>query len=210
MAERICTIDGCTKKLLARDRCSAHYYHWRRDNSAVPCTVDGCTSPGTSKGLCGRHYQRQWSWGSTDDGDHRRRASACTIEGCDRPGNNRGLCLMHAKRVRRNGTPDTRPVGEAPPLRVGKYQRVFVGKDHPLAHTKGTVWAHRLALFEAIGPGTHPCHWCGTPVRWETRWPAAPDGLCADHIDNNRGNNDPSNLVPSCGPCNVARQPQSA
>lgn len=210
MTDRICSIEGCGKKLLARERCDTHYAQWRRKNFPVQCTVDGCTTPGTSKGMCGRHYQRWCTWGTTADIDRRYRASICTIEGCGRIGNNRGLCLMHAKRVRRNGTAETRPVGAAPPPRVGKYRRVFVGKDHPLAHARGTVWAHRLALYEAIGPGEHPCHWCGVLVHWEARWPASPDGLCADHIDNNRENNDPSNLVPACGPCNTSRQPAGA
>lgn len=207
MPDRICSVEDCGKRFLARGFCATHYYRWRQENYKTPCTVDGCSSPGTTKGLCGRHYQRMWAHGTTSDEDHRRRASVCTIEGCERSGNNRGLCLMHAKRKRRNGTPDTRPVGEAPPPRVGSYSRVFVGKGHPLAHARGTVWAHRLALYEAIGPGEHPCHWCGDPVRWDVRWPKHPDGLCADHIDNDRSNNEPTNLVPSCGPCNVSRQP---
>lgn len=210
MVERICTTDGCTKKVLGRGMCSAHYNRWRRAHFDRLCTGPDCTEAGVTRGLCSKHYQRFQTHGDTDE-HPRRRAPVCSVDGCERPGNSgRGLCSMHRRRYKRNGTTETRPVGEAPPLRVGSYSRVFVGRDHPLAHSRGTVWKHRLALYEATGPGYHPCHWCGAAVCWESRWPKGSDGLCVDHLDNNRSNNDPANLVPSCGRCNVSRQPVQA
>jgi hypothetical protein len=44
------------------------------------------------------------------------------------------------------------------------------------------VAAHRLVLFAKIGPGTHPCHWCGTPVTW-TMGERRTDALTTDHVD---------------------------
>lgn len=208
MAERTCSIEGCEGKFLARGLCRPHYARWRAANAA-PCTVEGCDHLGRQRGLCGMHYQRVVAHGSTDlQPRSRPTPRRCCVDGCERSGSgSHGMCLMHAKRWKRSGTTDTRPVGEPPPPRRGRYHRVFVGAGHPLAHARGTVWAHRLALYEAIGPDPTVCHWCSTQVRWDSRWPKDADGLCADHLDNDRENNSPSNLVASCGPCNVARQP---
>ena len=83
--------------------------------------------------------------------------------------------------------------------------------EHPLASKGGIVREHRVVLFAKIGPGTHPCHWCGSPVTW--RAPGEPGTitgqgvLIADHLDDDKRNNDPGNLVPSCNRCNVWRHP---
>ncbi len=64
---------------------------------------------------------------------------------------------------------------------------------------------HRAVLFEKIGPGEHPCNWCGKTLRWKPGEELQPDSLLADHIDGDKRNNSPENLVPSCNPCNVRR-----
>lgn len=68
------------------------------------------------------------------------------------------------------------------------------------------IWEHRAVLFDRIGYGPHRCHWCGRCVRWV---PGAGGGggdvLVADHVDGDRRNNDPGNLVPSCQGCNAHR-----
>lgn len=67
-------------------------------------------------------------------------------------------------------------------------------------------YKHRLILFAKIGPGEHPCHHCGKLVSWDvslrddhTR------ALVADHLDFDKLNNEPANLVPSCNLCNSTR-----
>lgn len=65
---------------------------------------------------------------------------------------------------------------------------------------------HRLVLMDVIGPGEHPCHWCGRPVSWDRSYPKDIDGLVVDHLDGNKMNNDPANLVPACNPCNTRRR----
>jgi hypothetical protein len=69
--------------------------------------------------------------------------------------------------------------------------------EHPLAHD-GWVYEHRHVLYEGLGPGPQECWWCGIEVKWE-------NGLQVDHLDHDRSNNDPANLVPSCQPCNQGR-----
>lgn len=76
-------------------------------------------------------------------------------------------------------------------------------KGHPLADTQGKLFEHQYVLYNKIGPGEHQCHHCGRSVRW--RDPEWAHKLCVDHLDWNRVNNDPANLVPSCMKCNFDR-----
>lgn len=91
--------------------------------------------------------------------------------------------------------------------KTGKGQGWYVSNDnhkyltgmwgHPLAIGNGVVAEHRHVLYEKIGPGTHPCHWCGALRDW-----GGLDGINADHLDSEPLNNAPENLVPSCCGCN--------
>ena len=74
---------------------------------------------------------------------------------------------------------------------------------HPVAHADGRVRVHRANLYDAIGSGPHSCHWCGCQVDWFEG-----TELHADHLDGDTWNNDISNLVASCPPCNRKRAPR--
>jgi hypothetical protein len=77
--------------------------------------------------------------------------------------------------------------------------------SHPLAPPSGTVAECRLVLYDKIGPGTHPCHWCSAPLEWLPGAGLADGALLADHLDWDIHNNSPENLVPSCNHCNAHR-----
>lgn len=68
--------------------------------------------------------------------------------------------------------------------------------DHPTAARGGLVYVHRAVLYDKLGPGAHPCHYCGRLVVWG-------DTLCGDHLDGDKANNDPANLAPCCHGCNT-------
>jgi len=53
-------------------------------------------------------------------------------------------------------------------------------------------------LYAVVGAGLHPCHWCKRPVGWTA-------DLEVDHLDDDRANNTPANLAPSCHACNAGR-----
>lgn len=76
------------------------------------------------------------------------------------------------------------------------------GQDHPLSR-RGAVYEHRKVLYDKIGPGVHQCYWCSRDLEWGGR-----GGLQADHLDGDRLNNNPDNLVPSCTGCNMKRSPK--
>lgn len=82
------------------------------------------------------------------------------------------------------------------------YRKTQLPEGHPLAEGKSrSIQVHQLVLWDKIGSGTHPCHYCATPVTW-----LAPrfskDRLETEHLDRDRLNNGPENLVPCCRTCN--------
>lgn len=98
---------------------------------------------------------------------------------------------------------------------AGRFEDVYgyimlSGKqDHPLSKLDGVLAEHRMVLHAKIGPGPHNCYWCRCVVVWSSvDWKS---NLVVDHLDDDRTNNDPANLEPSCNLCNwnrgkVARQ----
>lgn len=116
-----------------------------------------------------------------------------------------GLCSKHFQRQKANGDPlaiQRREKGTGS-INVQGYKIITV-PGHPLANARGTL-EHRVVLYDAIGPGEHSCHWCGTLVTWDITTPADPRSLVVDHVDFDKLNNDPGNLVPACRGCNIAR-----
>lgn len=89
------------------------------------------------------------------------------------------------------------------------YKRVKLPPGHPLLTPNGTAtYLHRVVLWKKIGPGSHPCHHCGRIVTWAPGRGVRDGALVVDHLDDNRQNNDPTNLIPSCHACNKGRTPK--
>lgn len=133
----------------------------------------------------------------------------CVIDGCDKPSRNThsaAMCKMHYHREYRHG--DCQMVASQSDVTVSlgrRYKRV-TASGHPLADADGRLYEHRKVLFDVIGEGPHPCHWCEILVQWLPRW--SPGELQVDHLSNDGADNRPSNLVPSCRACNTARGSQ--
>lgn len=169
------------------------------------CSIDGCERPHSARGWCHRHYIRWRETGTTAD-PVLMSSQSCAVDGCDRSARKRGWCELHYRRWRKHGTTDapSRRKSDAGTVNSAGYA-VIKRPEHPLATKGGLVGVHRAVLFDAIGPGEHPCRWCGTTVSWDKTWPKDSDALVVDHVDDDRLNNSPANLVPSCEPCNKNR-----
>lgn len=107
-----------------------------------------------------------------------------------------GLCEACYARKHRNGV-------LAPPRRYPKRVMTAAGyvklrrHDHPLADSDHYVFEHRKVLFDVLGSGTQECFWCGLALDWKA--------LVVDHLNENKQDNSPENLVPACNKCNRAR-----
>jgi hypothetical protein len=166
--------------------------------SAAVCIREGCDTAAYQRALCRRHY-RFWLDA---------RPTTCEVPDCNRPRYAREVCVMHYCRLRATGQ-----VGEAAPKIAARGAghitahgyRTVQRRDHPLglARAQHRIEEHRIVLFDAIGSGPHRCHWCGRDLDW---FGIPGDSmLVVDHLNDDRLNNDPSNLVPSCLGCNTSR-----
>lgn len=62
----LCSIDECSKPMLARGMCSLHYQRWRKREGVPerviaapkPCSVKGCDQTSRARGMCSIHYYR--------------------------------------------------------------------------------------------------------------------------------------------------------
>lgn len=67
MANRTCSVDGCTRQSAVRGFCTACYQRLRSrgelqtlpPREPAPCSVLGCSERARVKGLCGRHYENR-------------------------------------------------------------------------------------------------------------------------------------------------------
>lgn len=218
MSQRTCAATPCVEPVGphgARGWCLLHYGRWRKygdPRAGVPnqrhyaetlCELADCEKPryGTSR-MCVTHHMRRWRYGDPL-ADKQKRRGVCKIEGCGAPHSSLGWCKKHYTRWERHGDPlAVYPKARYPDRRYRSVRR----RGHPLARRDGSVALHRFVLYEAIGPGAHPCHWCGTLVEWEQPYPQSVAALVVDHLDWNRANNQLTNLVPSCSRCNTTRQ----
>jgi len=119
----------------------------------------------------------------------------CKIDGCDRESmyKKQQVCQKHYFRYMRYGTYDT----YTPKYRVGHSGGYIQLREpkHILANSRGYVYEHRFVYYEQISKNITACEMCGKDIGW--------GNAHIDHIDENRKNNDKSNLRALCNPCNT-------
>ncbi len=206
---RDCLIPDCgPKPIKGRGLCSTHYTRLRdygdplREPTRQPktCTVEGCEKQTRAKSYCQMHYLRFRKYGDPNMRLRHWSPGPCLAGDCEKPRNG-PYCKMHASRMARTGTLDLKPRTGRHTNAAG-YELVKM-PGHPVAQANGWAYEHRVVLYDAIGEGPHPCHWCGKSVCWHTDFRRDADYLIVDHLDNNPSNNDRDNLAPSCSPCNT-------
>lgn len=215
-----CTVAGCARSALARGLCSMHYQRWVKHGDPLlggrlplgeSCAVDGClekpASATSGQTICKIHNAR-WHKKGTTDGPlidrNRPIHPQCTVEGCtEKPVTKYSpYCQTHYLKNRRYGDPLWERQIQQRGVNEDGYEWIFVGSEHHLSSGRSRILYHRFVLFEAIGPGQHPCRWCGRTLEWGCKGARM---LVVDHVDGDKGNNDIENLVPSCHKCNINR-----
>lgn len=134
----------------------------------------------------------------------------CILGDCDKPSRNpksAALCPMHYHRQYRHGSTDKVAHESGITVSLGRRYRRISATNHPLADKSGGAYEHRVVLYDAIGTGPHPCHWCSAEVDWLPK--GDPRCLQVDHVNGDGADNRAANLVPSCGGCNTARALQA-
>jgi len=132
----------------------------------------------------------------------------CILDGCDKPGRSSGpsLCPMHYHRQYRHGSVDKHAPTSGVTVSFGRRYKTTYQPSHPLADKGGRVYVHRMVLYDTLGLGPHPCHWCDKELDWLPKGDER--AIQVDHLNHLGDDNRPENLVPACGPCNTARGAQ--
>lgn len=114
-----CTVEGCSKALLAKGLCGTHYSRLQRTGvvgdatliknfNVGPCSVDGCERPAAKLQMCTMHYHRTHKHGEVGGNEPLKtpkHSVKCSVDGCDMPRESLGLCVMHWNRNKVEGSP---------------------------------------------------------------------------------------------------------
>lgn len=103
MAEKICSIDGCEKKVKHRGWCSAHYERWRKYGSVYTvyqerdrtCSIEECDRKHAKYSYCSMHALRYKRHGDPLGAAKPRPIPNCSLEDCNNKNYGRGLCNKH-------------------------------------------------------------------------------------------------------------------
>lgn len=90
---RLCTVDGCTRKHFARGLCNAHYQRQNRRPAQPREFKPRATCP-----QCGKEVWKPVKTECLTCKRANKAAAVCAVDGCTRPAFARGMCSMHYAR----------------------------------------------------------------------------------------------------------------
>lgn len=173
---KVCRIDGCGRRAVARGWCGKHYQAWRakgdplapdrrKDVKYAGCAVDGCDREHEARGWCHYHYHRWLRYGNPEEPDRRSGKPPCAIPGCDRPHAARGYCLLHYRKLKLYGDP------LADRTRHAKITMCTADDCERIAVARGLCGTHYMRKhshgdpnrggFKAAVVEDAVCEWCG-------------------------------------------------
>lgn len=164
------------------------------------CIVAECCRVAKARGYCNLHYQRIINTGCSSRPD-KIRHERCTVGGCNMLPRSlySPYCEMHYGRLRRNGTLLNVRKPPSPKLEHSHGYITVPHNGHPVSTGKvhKREYQHRIVYYDEHGAGPFHCHWCNKAVTW--------DDLHVDHLNDDKQDNRPENLVASCPICNQKR-----
>lgn len=121
----------------------------------------------------------------------------CSVDGCsNKVKGGTGLCALHYMRKWRNGVTDL--IKKSASTKEHSQGYILTpSRGHPLSNGRSHDYEHRIIYYDAHGKGPFNCKWCAKQVTWMD--------LHIDHLDDDRKNNNLTNLVVSCAICNQQR-----
>lgn len=110
---KICSIDGCSGKHIAKGYCKKHYERLQRNNDPLyvknypkTCSVEDCKVKVMGLGYCQKHYVRNWKYGDPlYVMVNMNPPEFCTIDGCNNKHCSKGYCSKHYLKWRKYGDP---------------------------------------------------------------------------------------------------------
>ncbi len=173
---KICGIEDCNNKHMAKGYCCKHYSKYRQYGDPLKvvmrpkyhCKVDDCPNKHHSKGYCVIHYHKMI----------RSNNPPCKIEDCDQPRVGRGYCQKHYKRFNKYGDPLKTLKNQNPPKLC-----TIEGCNNP-HDAKGMCNSHymkeytqnrRKTVISHYSQGGNCCECCGEDMY---------QFLTLDHINN--------------------------
>ena len=156
---KICTVENCTKKVLAKYLCSAHYALKRRTGSTQTtrirgiCKLPDCSEEHVSQGYCSAHYAR---WNKYGDPTHIpekkiRAKKLCTVTGCASSISSKGYCDKHYRAYSKYGNPLLGRKVTGRTLKSDGYIALSGYHDHPNADKSGVILEHRYVMSDHLG-----------------------------------------------------------
>lgn len=137
----------------------------------MKCSVADCNAPIKYKGMCGKHYKRMWRHGDPKVAFIVKAYgdTKCEVEGCDRVAQAIGYCSKHYQRLMRTGRLHLiRAENGTAGKPTNDYIQMYVGRRH--------VYEHIHVAEKALGK-------------------RLPKGAEVHHINGNKKDNRPENLV---------------
>lgn len=175
------TVGSGLQRLFCSDDC--------KNSDWAICSTEGCGKKSRAKSakFCNGCYSQII----------KARSGKCLVHKCNSPAIRVGhkMCENHYNRMMRTGSTELRP---RPTSGWSKGYKIIYEPEHPITQkSNGWMFEHRKVAYEKYGPGAHECHWCSKKIDWSSN--------TVDHVNNDKKDNSPDNLVLSCSPCNAVR-----